>query len=715
MKPIRLAIVGCGAVTELSHLPTIKENDAVELVLLVDKNIDRAEKLAEMFSVPNISSDYQDVSKYADACILAIPHNLHAPMSIELLKRGVHVLVEKPMALSLDECKAMTFEEEKSAATLSVGQVRRFFHSHQLVKKLLTDGSLGKIESFDVREGNIYGWPVASDFFFRKESGGGVLADTGSHTLDSILWWLGEYESFEYFDDNMGGVEANCEIHLNMKNGAKGVVELSRTRKLRNTAIIRCEKGVLELQTVGPKISIQPFDNSTDTQVIAIQNSIMELDKKQTVADLMASQLDNWIETIQKKHPPLVSGKDANRSIALIEACYKERKSIDMPWLRPILLKQEIINNLKGKRILVTGGTGFIGGRLVEYLVRECNAEVVVLVRNLARLPRIARFNIQIMHGDVTNLKAVRKAMEGCEFVFHCAFGNDGTSDKQKGVTINGTENVLKAALECDVKRVVHVSTVSVYGQTENGDLDESTLRKYSNETYADSKHEAEVLALNYFKEHGLPVSVIQPTIVYGPGYGNWTINPIIQLKKGRVIIVNEGNGLCNTVYIDDVIQAMILSAVKDEAIGHIFLISDGEPVTWREFYGAYENVLGIKSTISLSFEEIKKYRKIGKNKKQIISQMIKNSTSINGWSGLIQDPSKLDYIPLITKTLLKKSVKNSSKPILLLTDSQVVFFKTRSQVRIDKAKSQLNYNPKFNFEEGMAITERWLDYANLI
>jgi len=390
--------------------------------------------------------------------------------------------------------------------------------------------------------------------------------------------------------------------------------------------------------------------------------------------------------------------------------------------------------NLIGSKVLVTGGTGFIGGRLIERLVLDYGADVHVLIRNFASVPRIARFPIKMFPGEVTDPRAVERAMEGCEIVFHCAYGNSGSSAQRKKVTVQGTENVFKAALKHDLKKVVHVSTISVYGRTMDGDLDESAPRKYSKQVYADSKLEAEKLAFRYFKKYGLPVSIIQPTIVYGPYARVWTIGPINRLKTGRVILLEGGDGLCNAVYVDDVVQAMILAATRDEAVGEAFLISAEEPVTWREFYAAYERMLGIESTIPLSLSEIRHAKQRYTKEPGTIAQVR---------TALREHPYILDAIlelPAVAKVYRAASVvvpdallhrirdallggsvttgRNSSgapeKPILPLTKAEVDFFRANTRVRIDKAKRLLGYEPDFDFEQGMRLTEMWARYSGL-
>ena len=128
--------------------------------------------------------------------------------------------------------------------------------------------------------------------------------------------------------------------------------------------------------------------------------------------------------------------------------------------------------DFSGKRVLVTGGTGFIGGRLVEKLVLECNAKVRVLVRNFASASRIARFPIEMVHGNVTESDDVQAAVDGCDIVFHCAWEVQDSLSMERRVNVEGTRNVLQAALQAGVQRVVHLSTVLVYGATPDGDFD---------------------------------------------------------------------------------------------------------------------------------------------------------------------------------------------------------------------------------------------------
>lgn len=332
-KTIRLGVIGCGGVAAIGHLPAAVASPRCRVTALVDANRERAQALAEKFQVPRVETDFRAVLDEVDAAIVAVPHSLHVSLGSALLAAGKHVLLEKPLATTAAECDQLIAAAGASHATLCVGLMRRYLRHVPVVTRLLQTRAFGPLVSFDVQEGNVYDWPVQSDSFWRRETaGGGVLLDTGAHTLDLLLQWLGEVELLSYRDDQYGGVEADCQMELATPAGARGQVRLSRSANLRNSAILRCEDGVIEADLRMNRLAITTPDGSRIVGGVSDAPSEWDL-TPQGFIELFPLQLEAWLSALQAGGPPPVPASEAARSIRLIEACYRQRQPWELPWV----------------------------------------------------------------------------------------------------------------------------------------------------------------------------------------------------------------------------------------------------------------------------------------------------------------------------------------------------------------------------------------------
>lgn len=347
MYPIRLAIIGCGTVINVLYVPALRKiADRCQIVAVVDKHITRANKIASVLGAKIVTADYKlilDKSKI-DAAIVALPHFLHVPVTIDLLKAGINVLCEKPMALNIEEARKMAEIQKATGKILAIGLFRRFYPSVRMIKEIIERNVFGTVRRFLWLEGEEkYSWPAQSTFFFdRKQAGGGVLIDAGAHSIDQILWWFGDVKEFIYYDDSMGGVEANCELKLKMSNGAEGTVRLSRDCLLSNKCFIKCENGWIVYSLDVPENFEWGF---YDTKYKF--NTSLEIGKCSTIysqddhtikkhGDFLTyftAQIIDFIEAIKKGKEPLVSGKEALKSMELIDACYHNRGLMKMNWM----------------------------------------------------------------------------------------------------------------------------------------------------------------------------------------------------------------------------------------------------------------------------------------------------------------------------------------------------------------------------------------------
>ncbi len=381
---------------------------------------------------------------------------------------------------------------------------------------------------------------------------------------------------------------------------------------------------------------------------------------------------------------------------------------------------------LRGRRVLVTGGGGFVGGRLVERLVLECGAEVRVLVRNLAGAMRLARFALDFQRGDVLDRAALGAAVQDCEIVFHCAYGTSGSQRQRARVNRDGTRNVLEAAAAAGARRVVHLSTLMVYGRTGDGDLDERAPRRRFGNAYADSKLDAERLAIDFARRGRVPATVLQPTAVFGPYGGVWTERVLGSMKRGRQILVDGGNGLANFVYVDDLVSAMLLAAHEPRAVGECFLISAAEPVTWKEWFERFARMLGGERTVVMSEGEARAFaRTARKLRRRLPGELVAALRGDKALRERLFETPELRGLREMASSLLPEGWQRKIKarlgmgaapppppppsgdlPIAPLLASEIDFFLPRTRVRIDKARDVLGYRPEFDLEAGMTLTE---------
>lgn len=382
---------------------------------------------------------------------------------------------------------------------------------------------------------------------------------------------------------------------------------------------------------------------------------------------------------------------------------------------------------LHAEKALVTGATGFLGGRLVEKLFGE-GARVRALVRDLRRAARVARFPIELVSGDVRDEAAMAEAARGCSVVVHCAYDFNSGPRTQRETCVRGAEALARAARHARVDRVVYVSSFAVYGEPIDGDLSESSPRSAARTAYSRYKKLAEDLLLDRARREGLPVVILQPTLIYGPFSRHWTIEPVRQLKTGLVPLVDGGEGLCNLVYVDDAVDGLVAAARADYVTGERFLISGGDPARWRDFYGAYESMLGRRATVEMRVEEVEEALRGGARREGTVPIVL-------GW---LRDPRVLGEIarlPLFRASLrtaravlserqwlrLKESFFSSNgagegaMPIHLPDRSLLALQRSRVRVRIDKARELLGYRPRFDLRQGMAATEGFLRWARII
>ncbi|HEY5925489.1 MAG TPA: NAD-dependent epimerase/dehydratase family protein [Kofleriaceae bacterium] len=237
------------------------------------------------------------------------------------------------------------------------------------------------------------------------------------------------------------------------------------------------------------------------------------------------------------------------------------------------------------KRAFVTGGSGFIGGRLIPAL-RSRGVEVAALARSDASASKVEALGATSVRGDLDDIAALEAGMRGCDTVFHAAAHTDQWDpvDVHMRITAKGTENVLEAARKAGVKRFIHVGTEAVLADGKPIVRADETrpLPKHAMGAYPLTKGLAEqaVLAAN---RDGLETVVVRPRFVWGKGDTSLLPEFIQAVQSGRFGWIGGGHYLTSTVHVDNVIEGMLLAADKGTP-GSIYFLTDGEPVEFRDF-----------------------------------------------------------------------------------------------------------------------------------
>ena len=321
------------------------------------------------------------------------------------------------------------------------------------------------------------------------------------------------------------------------------------------------------------------------------------------------------------------------------------------------------------KTFLITGVNGFIGSQIAERLLKDGN-KVRGLVRKTSDLKFIKDFDIELFNGDITNYDSVLIASKGVDQIIHvAALASDwGPYQKFYEINVNGTMNVAKAAKASNVERMVYISTTAMYGYGRN-DVKESDSKAITKFAYNETKRLAEDVVFGYAKESGLKLTAIKPGNVYGVRDHTFIEKYLDAMVTGKIAYVDGGKRKTCPVYIDNLVDLIMLACEKDAAIGETFFATDGMNITWKEFTDKFADEMGLKHP----------------------------TTSF---------PFALAFSAAFVLEMIYKAVGSKNPP--MLTRYRISNAGYDYTFSIEKAKSMLGYTPKVDFATAVKRTCEW-------
>jgi len=599
---VRVAIVGAGYVSK-HHIAALRTLEFVDIVGIADLDRDAARAVADQFRIPYFCTDIADLAaKNPTAVYVLTPPATHCKLALQALEMGCHVFVEKPLAETVAQCDAMLELAREKGLLLSVN------HSDRLDPVVL--------KALDTVRRGVCGDLVAVDFYRGSEyasyAGGprsGVFAkgsypfqDIGVHGLYLLEAFLGPVENLSVrwrsvardpnflFDD--WHVQARCERGL-------GRLHLSWvSRPMQNRLLIQGTQGSIDvdrfLQTVtvnrslpGPKfvgMVVNALAGSV-RRVFAVSWSVLRfaLRRLPPSPGIYAGAID-FANAVAKGIEAAVPAEEGRRMVALMEPICNDADTEAMRIFADRLAP------LDSADVLVTGAGGFLGGALLRRLVDQGLVVRVLLRRPLGWIEELPR--IQVVIGDLGDPACVDHAVAGVSTVYHVGAAMRGGAESFRAGTTVAVSNVIESCLRHRTGRVVYVSSLGVV-QHEGRDPGLKITEDVPYEQHPDrrgfytqSKLDAERAILNAIESRDLPAVVIRPGQIFGPGAEHVAPNGVIGIG-GRWILVGNGSATLPLVFVDDVVDALILAGTRNDVTGKVFNIVDNAVISQQDYLAA--------------------------------------------------------------------------------------------------------------------------------
>jgi nucleoside-diphosphate-sugar epimerase len=323
------------------------------------------------------------------------------------------------------------------------------------------------------------------------------------------------------------------------------------------------------------------------------------------------------------------------------------------------------MSNDRPRTIFVTGATGLVGGHVVEEALSR-GFRVKALVRASSDVRKLDEWGVEKVVGDLEDRAALARGVEGADWVFNCAakVGDWGTLEEFRRLNVEALRLLLDAAVEARVGTFVHVSSLGVYEGRDHYGTDETTPPAADSlDAYTRSKTEAEALALTYHKERGLAVAIVRPGFIYGERDRTVLPKLLTNLRRGTFAYFGSGEQALNCIYVKNLVHGLFLAAENPQAIGQVFNLTDGEPVSKRRFVGRVAELAGLPAP----------RRKIPLGLARFLAGLMEGGAKLRG----AKNP------PLVNKARYK-------------------FLGLNLDYSIEKARRVLGYQPPFRFDEAI-------------
>jgi predicted dehydrogenase/nucleoside-diphosphate-sugar epimerase len=613
---MKIGIVGCGLNSDY-HINFARSYPDIEIAGIVDRDEKKAKDCAQKYNIQGVFASISELVERSkpDVIHIVTPPKTHYALVKEAIALKRHVLVEKPLALNLQEAQELYDLADHHNVKLCTMHNHFFDPCMAGVHDRVKQGDFGKIINVE----SYYGlntqipafreYPVPNVLPWLYTMPGGVYHDFMAHPLYVMLDYTGKPIDVKVMHKTFGTLPHGIPDELRILiNGEKAFGTL--------TFSFAAQPHLHFVRIYGTGMMAE-VDFNTMTNILHPVSSLPKAAQKATYNlseswQLFKSTTANVINFVRGKLKPyqgmkilihryydFIQGKGdipVTRDQALLVI-----KTMDTIWeqvqpkplsFAPIIPPAAYPVKQKEK-VLVTGGAGFLGRGLIRRLIAE-GYPVRVLARKLSKIEHLKAMGVEIFFGDVADLESLSTAFQGIDLVLHAAADTAGNARAGELSTIQGTRNVIDLCRQFKVKKLVYISSCSVYGVADYKEeqlvTEGSSLERFPERRghYSLAKLRAEQIITEAMASGQLPIICLRPGTYFGPGGDIFT--PMMGFAVGRKLfaIIGKGDFTLPLVSIDNLVDAIITVMQKSESNGKIYNVVDSDSPTKKQYVESF-------------------------------------------------------------------------------------------------------------------------------
>lgn len=591
----RAGFIGAGHISAF-HAEALRRIPGVELVGVYDIDSDRAHQAAHAFETRAFSCVYDFEKENVDVIHVLTPPESHAAAALDAIRIGAHVLVEKPLATDVDDCRRISAAAQAQGVRVCVDHSLLYDPQIRRAIDAVKRGAVGRVVSVTISRSADYPPYEGGRLPPQYRSAGYPFRDLGIHQLYLLQAFLGPIEDVRADWRSIGG-DPNLTFDewtsiVRCRDGF-GTIHVSfNVRPIQNIIVVHGTRGVLRIDPMSmfssrrvttplPKAAERVINAYAESlqAMIAVPKGVAGFLRK-TIRPYQGVQelVRDFYRTLDANLPVPVSIDDAlpvvewTERIARAADADAVARAADLPGLATEI------------PIVVTGANGALGSAVVERLEAQ-GRRYRVFVR---RRPDGDLRNGEVAMGDLGDPSAVDAAIRGARVVIHIGAATKGGWTTQRTSTVVGTRNVIDACLRYGVEQLIYISSLSVVNWTreqKDAPIDESSPLEPCPEArgaYTRAKLEAELLVRDAVEKRGLPAVILRPGQIFGGRLP--LVNAAVARRVGSYhVVLGDGGLRLPLVYIDDVVDAIVAAMERRVVNGEIVQLVDEDLPTQND------------------------------------------------------------------------------------------------------------------------------------